>query len=224
MKASASGQPSAVSRQEGFPEGWHAALSEAWTAYLHGSYPIGAAIVDGAGEVIARGRNRLGEGRAVDGVISGHRLGHAEVNTLLTLPELTAEESRQLTLVTTVEPCPMCLGAMLMARIGRLAFAASDPWGGHTDALTDTFYPRQKNVQVSRAPEEVERMCTVLLLTFFLDHSMPREHGFFVSHQEQHPHLFEAALQLHASGALAALRTRQAPLSEALSLLNGEQA
>lgn len=114
--------------------GWQAALAEAWEAYLHDSYPIGACVVDAKGQVIARGRNRLGEERKVDGIISGHRLGHAEVNALLTLPELSVAQCRALTLLSTVEPCPMCLGAMLMQRIGHLGYASADLWAGHSEA------------------------------------------------------------------------------------------
>lgn len=204
------------------PSAWRAALHEAWTAYLHGSYPIGAVVVDAGGQVIARGRNRLGEERKVEGVISGHRLGHAEVNALLTLPPMSVEECRTLTLYTTVEPCPMCLGAMLMQRIGRLAYAAADPWAGHTDALTFTFYPSQKNVQVDRAPEAVRRACTLLLLASFLEGPMPRDHGFFQRFRQQYPGDLTTAEALQKSGTLAALRDRGAELDEALTMLAGE--
>jgi tRNA(adenine34) deaminase len=176
-------------------------------------------VVDAQGVVLARGRNRLGEEKYVEGVISGHRLGHAEVNALLTLPELSAEECRTLTLYTTVEPCPMCLGAMLMARIGQLAYAAADPWARHTEALTATFYPSQKNVQINRAPDALQHACTLLLLVSFLDGPMPRDHGFFASFREHHPAHLDAALKLHDSGALVALRAHEATLDEALPVL-----
>lgn len=201
------------------PQPWAIALAEAWEAYLQGSYPIGACVANAEGKVLARGRNRLGEEKRVDGVISGHRLGHAEVNTLLTLPELPKDDHRNLTLYSTVEPCPMCLGAMLMQNIGHLSYAAADSWAGHSEALVKTFYPSQKGVQVSRASDELVRACTIWQFTFHLDRGMPKDHGYFAVHREAEPALYVFATDLHASGRLCALKERRATLSEALMLL-----
>ncbi|GAA5503377.1 tRNA-specific adenosine deaminase [Deinococcus xinjiangensis] len=200
---------------------WQAALAEAWEAYLQGSYPIGACVADAEGNVLARGRNRLGEERRVDGIISGHRLGHAEVNALLTLPDLPKDDYNNLTLYSTVEPCPMCLGAILMAQIGHFAYAAADLWAGHSEALTKTFYPSQRGVKVSRSPAELVRACTVWQFTFHLDRGLPLDHGFFQIHRQHEPELYAAAEHLHATGALLALKERRASLAEALELLMG---
>ena len=194
-------------------------MQEAWSAYLHGSYPIGACVVDGGGTILARGRNRLGEARQVSGVISGHRLAHAEVNALLNLPDISAEESRTLTLVSSVEPCPMCLGAMRMQRITKLAYAATDAWAGHVDALDKTFYFSQKATELHRAPPEVENFCAALLLTFFLDGELPREHGFFKVNREAQPEHFARALELHRGGALRRMREEQHGFELALEVL-----
>ncbi len=198
---------------------WRTVLEEAWAAYLHGSYPIGACVVDTSGQVVARGRNRLGEERRVDGVISGHGLSHAEVNALLALPELSADEHRALTLYTTTEPCPMCLGALLMAGVGALAYAAADLYAGTAGLLAEHPYMNAKGVQVSRAPDDVTWACLLLGLTFHLDRGMSLAHSFLVLHCGHEPRAYAAAEALHRSGALAALRTRQAPLGEGLALL-----
>lgn len=203
----------------GLPTPWQAALEEAWEAYLRGSYPIGACVADASGQVLARGRNRLGEARRVDGVISGHRLGHAEVNALLELPDLDAQASRALTLYTTTEPCPMCLGALLMARVGGLAFAAADLYAGTAGLLAEHPYMSAKGVRVGRAPEDIIRACRLLELTFHLDRGMPPDHGYLRVHRAQEPWVYAAAEALHRSGALAALRDRQVPLAGGLALL-----
>ena len=198
---------------------WQAVMHEAWTAYLHGSYPIGACVVNAEGDIVARGRNRLGEARQVSGVISGHRLAHAEMNALLSLPEVSAETSRTLTLVSSVEPCPMCLGAMRMQRINKLAYAAADAYAGHTEALDKTFYFSQKRTEVHRAPPDVEAFCAALLLTFFLDGEMPREHGFFRINREAQPEHFERALELHGGGTLRRMREEQRGFEAAFEAL-----
>ena len=199
--------------------GWQTVMQEAWDACLHGSYPIGACIADEAGQIVARGRNRLEEERRVNEMISGHRLAHAEVNALLNLPEVSAETSRTLTLVSSVEPCPMCLGAMRMQRINKLAYAAADAWAGHVDALDQTFYFSQKPTEVRRAPPDVEQFCAALLLTFFLDGEMARDHGFFRVNRAAQPEHFERALELHQGGTLRRLRQEQRGFEMALEVL-----
>jgi tRNA(adenine34) deaminase len=100
------------------PAAWYAALAEAWAAYCSGSYPIGAVVIDGAGNVIARGRNRLGEVRGAEGgQIGGHDLAHAEINALLNLADTPQPEVYGWTVLTTVQPCPQCAGAIDMSGI-----------------------------------------------------------------------------------------------------------
>lgn len=95
---------------------WRACLEEAWEAYRAGSIPIGAAVVDAAGAVVARGRNRTREARGPSGLVFGGRLAHAEVNALLALRE-GAVDPRSATLYATTEPCPLCMGAVAMANV-----------------------------------------------------------------------------------------------------------
>lgn len=131
---------------------WEDALAEAWASYGHGSYPIGAVVVNAQGEVIARGRNRLGEGRAVErGFISGHDLAHAEINALLNLREVPRPEVYGWTVLTTVEPCPQCAGAIAMSGLRAVEYAAPDPWAGCTRLLTDDPYVARKEIRVGRA-------------------------------------------------------------------------
>ncbi|GGQ96268.1 nucleoside deaminase [Deinococcus ruber] len=198
---------------------WDVAMEEAWDAYSAGSLPIGACVVDDTGEVLSRGRNRLGEARRVEGIIAGHRMAHAEMNALLCLLDLTAEQSRQLTLVSSVEPCPMCLGAMRMQRISPLAFATRDSWAGHTDALEQTAYYRQKPTMLLRPPPDIEAWCSVLLICSMFESYLPREHGFFEVHRHEQPHHFAAAQHLHTLGSWQHLRQQHAPFEVARNLL-----
>lgn len=93
------------------------ALAEAEEAGKSGEYPIGAIIVLD-GEVIARGRARHGEFR--------NQLRHAELNALLDGGEKLWTEYKRAVLFTTVEPCPMCLGAVVMADIPHIIYALND--------------------------------------------------------------------------------------------------
>jgi tRNA(adenine34) deaminase len=108
-------------------EPWREVLVLGWEAYEAGTIPVGAVVVDEAGVVVSRGRNRIFDD-PLAGQLAGSRLGHAEVNALAALPaDLTCESA---TLYTLLEPCHMCLGAAQAVRIGTVRYAAADPWGG----------------------------------------------------------------------------------------------
>ena len=93
------------------------ALKEAEEAGRAGEYPIGAILVLD-GEVIARGRARHGEFKS--------QLRHAELNALLNGGEKLWTEYKRAILFTTVEPCPMCLGAVVMADVPHIIYALND--------------------------------------------------------------------------------------------------
>ena len=112
----------------------HAAMGEA-LALAHeaagvGEVPVGAVVLDAGGEVIGRGRNASRE--------LGDMTQHAELAALreaastLGTPYLTA-----CTLVVTLEPCPMCLGAALEARVSHIVYGAPNPKAGALGGITD---------------------------------------------------------------------------------------
>jgi tRNA(adenine34) deaminase len=99
------------------------ALEAAQAAALAGETPVGAVVVDSAGEVVAVGANQP---------IGTHDpTAHAEIVALrLAAEKLGNYRLTDLTLVVTLEPCAMCAGAISHARIGRLVYGAEDPKGG----------------------------------------------------------------------------------------------
>lgn len=102
----------------------HMALREAQAAADVGEAPIGAVLVDPAtGEVVASGRNAP--------VGLHDPTAHAEVQAIRAAgARLGNYRLTGLTLYVTLEPCPMCAGAISHARLGHLVFGASDPKGG----------------------------------------------------------------------------------------------
>jgi tRNA(adenine34) deaminase len=95
------------------------ALAEAEAAGLAGEYPIGAVVaIDGV--IVSRGRSRQGERRS--------QLAHAELEALLTGGEPLWTRHDEAVLVTTVEPCPMCIGAAVMADVPHVVYSVEDPF------------------------------------------------------------------------------------------------
>ena len=131
---------------------WQISLEEAWAAFCAGTIAIGAVVTNPDGEVLARGRNQITDFGTGAGLVRGHELAHAELNTLLAFDRRRAAVG--CTLYTTIEPCPLCLGAFYMSGIRSLAYAARDPYAGSTNLLGATPYLRHKRIQVQHHPNE----------------------------------------------------------------------
>ena len=140
-----------------------AALDEARAALATGDVPIGAVVVDESGSVVGVGRN-VREAQA-------DPTGHAEV-VALRAAAAHREEWRLdgCTLVVTLEPCTMCAGAAVLARVDRLVFGAFDPKAGAVGSLWDVVRDRRLN----HRPEVVSGVraeeSTALLEEFFAGH------------------------------------------------------
>src|SRR5690625_1627635 len=106
-----------------------AALDEARKAFDEGEVPVGAVVVQN-GTVVGRGRNLRETNR--------DPTAHAEIVALRqAAATMRSWRLTECTLYVTIEPCPMCAGALVMARIRRLVYGASDPKAGAVDSLFD---------------------------------------------------------------------------------------
>ena len=115
-----------------------AALAVARTALLAGEVPIGAVVLAPSGEVIATAHNE----RALD----HDPTAHAEVVALRRAGAATGSWNLDgCTLAVTLEPCTMCAGAIVLARISRLVFGAWDPKAGAVGSLWDVVRDRRLN-------------------------------------------------------------------------------
>ena len=107
------------------------ALALAREAAAEGDVPVGCVIVRGD-EIVGRGRNRRETGRTA--------LGHAEIEAIYDANRnLNGWRLWECTLYVTLEPCPMCAGAILGARIPRVVFGASDVKCGACGSVCDLF-------------------------------------------------------------------------------------
>ncbi len=141
-------------------EAWmELALAEARQALEHDDVPIGAVLVDPAGNVVATGHNRREERKDV--------LAHAE---MLVLAEAAGGDDWRLidhTLVVTLEPCAMCAGAIQQARIGHLVYGAADLKAGACWSLYNIPQDARLNHRVDMTAGVREAECSALLTEFF---------------------------------------------------------
>ncbi len=114
------------------------ALGLARSAAAHGDVPVGAVVLDPAGQVVGRGRNV--REREADPT------GHAEVVALRSAAQIAGGWSLAgHTLVVTLEPCTMCAGAAVLARVDRVVFATYDAKAGAVGSLWDVVRDRRLN-------------------------------------------------------------------------------
>ena len=136
------------------------ALLLAKEAAAEGEVPVGCVIVRN-GEIVGRGRNRRETGKTA--------LGHAEIEAIAdACKNLGGWRLWECTLYVTLEPCPMCAGAIINARIPRVVFGASDDKSGACGSVCDLFSMAfNHHPQVDKGLCEEE--CKALLTEFFQD-------------------------------------------------------
>jgi len=135
------------------------ALEEAELAVAHGDVPVGAVVVDG-GEVVARRHNER--------ELRGDPIAHAEILALQDAARVAGGwRLTSATLVVTLEPCPMCAGALVAARVGRLVFGAADPRAGACGSLYNLCADPRLNHELPVTPAVLADRSAALLESFF---------------------------------------------------------
>jgi tRNA(adenine34) deaminase len=151
------------------PDPWKKCFEEAWAAYCSGSFPIGAAITDENGEVISTGRNKVYEKTYEEGQVCNNKIAHAEINAILKIDNLeTNKQRKKYSIYSTMEPCALCFGAIVMSGIKSIYFAAGDGLAGATNLVIGNDYISGKNIEVSGPITEMEIVQLVLKTDFVL--------------------------------------------------------
>ena len=136
-----------------------AAIAEAETAEANGEVPVGAVVVH-EGKIIGRGQNRV--------LRDSDPTAHAEIVALreagLALKNYRLEDC---TLYATLEPCAMCAGAILHARLSRLVYAAPDPKAGACGSVLSVLNHPALNHKLELLPGLLAEECGTLLTNFF---------------------------------------------------------
>jgi tRNA(adenine34) deaminase len=139
------------------------ALQEAAACASTGDVPVGAVVLDERGAVVGAGRNR----READ----GDPTAHAEVLALRAAARARGEwRLSGCTLVVTLEPCTMCAGALVLARVDRVVYGALDRKAGAVGSLWDVVRDRRLNHRPEVLAGVLQEECAALLRTFFEEH------------------------------------------------------
>jgi tRNA(adenine34) deaminase len=146
--------------------GWMGqALEVASGALASGDVPVGALVCSPEGEILGVGHNLREAG--------GDPTAHAEVVAIRQAASaLGSWRLENCTIVVTLEPCLMCAGALMLARIGRLVLGAWDPKAGACGSVWDVVRDRRATHRVEVIGGVREQECAQLLLDFFAGHRL----------------------------------------------------
>ena len=138
------------------------ALVEAEKAHQAGEVPVGAVVVDKEGKIIGRGHNL---------VVAGHDpSGHAEIIALKNASQnLKNYRLDNCTIYVTLEPCPMCSGAIIGARLARLVYGANDQKAGAAESVFKLFDEKRVNHHTDVTAGVLEEDCLRILQSFFVE-------------------------------------------------------
>lgn len=138
------------------------ALVEAEKAHQAGEVPVGAVVVDKEGKIIGRGHNL---------VVAGHDpSGHAEIIALKNASQnLKNYRLDNCTIYVTLEPCPMCSGAIIGARLARLVYGAKDQKAGAAESVFKLFDEKRVNHHTDVTAGVLEEDCLRILQSFFVE-------------------------------------------------------
>ena len=135
------------------------AVREAKKAWLAGEVPVGAILIDQSNKIVARAHNRC--------ILDNDPTAHAEILAIRQGAKVCKNyRLNGMTLVATIEPCPMCMGAIINARLDTLVFGAFDEKSGAADSVYNSDDGRL-NHRLTVIPGVMEKECRQLMQGFF---------------------------------------------------------
>lgn len=142
------------------------AIKEAKDGLLNGEVPVGALLINQSDEILARDHNRC--------ISLNDPTAHAEILVIRQAAKrLINYRLNGVTMIVTIEPCPMCMGAIMNARLGVLVFGAFDPKIGAAGSIYNFSDDERLNHRIKVIPCIMEQECRDLMQDFFRE----RRHG-----------------------------------------------
>lgn len=123
---------------------WKRIFQMEWKSVSEGSKAIAAIIISDKGEIISEGRNMIGINK-----IPNPKVLHAETEAVRNLDIAKYPDLKLYTLITALEPCPMCLGTLVMGGIRNVIIGTKDMYGGAMDLINHSTFLKSKNINIT---------------------------------------------------------------------------
>lgn len=128
---------------------WQKVFELCWEAFGEGNLPIAAIIADKDGKILSTGKNNIN----ISEKFLNPKVDHAETECVQMLDVTKYPQVKDYILYTSMEPCPMCMGTIVMGNIRKVRVAAGDPWAGSADLCFKSDYIASKNMDVQFVEE-----------------------------------------------------------------------
>jgi len=197
-------------------EPWKACFEEAWETYCNGSIPKGAVIVSVEGKIISRGRNMIGEDIQELRRLSRSRLAHAEMNAIYNCKG----EIRNTTIYSTMEPCVMCFGAIVMNRIVEVNYAARDGVAGGVN-LENSFI-KKRNIKINEHNPLLEIIQLVIKTDFIYRDSGDRAEELLSVWEETCPVGIQLGRQLYKENRILNYKEKKYTIEQVIEEISKE--
>jgi len=136
------------------------AMREAKEAWVAGEVPVGAILLDQSNKIVARAYNRC--------ILDNDPTAHAEILVIRQGAKVRSNyRLNGMTMVVTVEPCPMCMGAIINARLETLVFGVFDEKSGAAGSVYNLSNDGRLNHRLTVIPGVMEKECKQLMQDFF---------------------------------------------------------
>lgn len=198
-------------------EPWKAAVQQAWLACRAGTLPIGAVLADRSGRIVAGGHNLRLADHAMH-PLAGSAVAHAEIVTLGSIKHKAGLHN--FVLYTTLEPCPMCAGAIRLAGVGRVCFASRDPLAGGMDLFRVNQFMRRGRCEIEPPTPGLLEDLLLGLLVERLIKLAPQGVGQAISAWSQvSPGAVEFGQRLARNGVIDEMRSKNVPVETSIGVL-----
>jgi len=179
---------------------WNKCFQLTVDSFRAGNLAIASVITNSNYSIISMGTNQAINNHGSINKISNSSVAHSEINAIYNLPKKHAQRG-DLILFTTVEPCPMCLGAIAMSRIRSIHIASRDTWAGSANLLKKTSYLKGKEIFVTfNNDTSIERFFLLLhVYSLFRNAKIPECHNAIQALKRVSAQIVQIALELSDS-------------------------
>jgi tRNA(Arg) A34 adenosine deaminase TadA len=174
---------------------WQEVFELGWQSFCEGNLPIGAIITDDNGKTLSVGRNHY----IASERFPNYKVDHAETECIQLLDIEKYPDIKNYTLYTSMEPCPMCIGTIIMSNLKRVKVVAHDSWAGASDICITNAYAQKKSVEVRFADDFLANMQIALQGCVELRNN-GTESAVYKSFAEMYPLGASVAYRLHSEG------------------------
>lgn len=151
--------------------------------------------------------------------IARHKISHAELNALIKVSEFDHPNIRKYTLYTTTEPCPLCFGALVMANVRNLKYAARDRYAGSTELNNASKYIQSKNINIIGPFTDLEKFQVTMHTAYELIRNFQCER-LLNAWSKDCPISVELGIKIYQYGSLEKLIKQDACASDVFNLIS----